>query len=69
DVNAAVNIKVAGGHSETLNGRGGKRKTSVKEAASREASTPFSDHSKKVAWGGIAVRFTAVRMSRVVECV
>jgi putative transposase len=50
DVNAAVNIKVAGGHSETLNGRGGKRKTSVKEAASREASTPFSDHSKKVAW-------------------
>ena len=50
DVNAAVNIKVAGGHSETLNGRRGKRKTSVKEAASREASTPFSDHSKKVAW-------------------
>jgi putative transposase len=50
DVNAAVNIKVAGGHSETLNGRVGKRKTSVKEAASREASTPFSDHSKKVAW-------------------
>jgi len=50
DVNAAVNIKVAGGHSETLNGSGGKRKTSVKEAASRVASTPFSDHSKKVAW-------------------
>ena len=50
DVNAAVNIKVAGGHSETLNGRVGKRKTSVKEAASREASTPFSDHLKKVAW-------------------
>ena len=50
DINAAVNIKVAGGHSETLNGRGGKRKTSVKEAASREASTPFSDHPKKVAW-------------------
>ncbi len=50
DVNAAVNIKVAGGHSETLNGRGGKRKTSVKEAASRVASTPFSDHLKKVAW-------------------
>ncbi|NCR20189.1 MAG: transposase, partial [Microcystis aeruginosa LL13-03] len=44
------NIKVAGGHSETLNGRVGKRKTSVKEAASCEASTPFSDHSKKVAW-------------------
>ncbi len=38
DVNAAVNIKVAGGHSETLNGRVGKRKTSVKEAASRVAS-------------------------------
>ncbi|MCA2681556.1 MULTISPECIES: RNA-guided endonuclease TnpB family protein, partial [unclassified Microcystis] len=50
DINAAVNIKVAGGHSETLNGRGGKRKTSVKEAASCEALTPFSDHSKKVAW-------------------
>jgi putative transposase len=39
DVNAAINIKVAGGHSETLNGRGGACKTSVKEAASREAST------------------------------
>ncbi|MEG3436059.1 RNA-guided endonuclease TnpB family protein [Pannus brasiliensis CCIBt3594] len=39
DVNAAVNIKVAGGHSETRNGRGGGRKTSAKEAASREAST------------------------------
>jgi putative transposase len=31
DVNAAINIKVAGGQSETLNGRGGKRKTTVKE--------------------------------------
>ena len=51
DVNAAINIKVAGGQSETSkNGRVGKRKTSVKEAASRVASTPFSDHSKKVAW-------------------
>ncbi|NCQ86518.1 MAG: transposase, partial [Microcystis aeruginosa W13-18] len=49
DVNAAVNIKVAGGHSETLNGRG-KRKTTAKVAASRVASTPFSDHPKKVAW-------------------
>lgn len=39
DVNAAVNIKVAGGLSETLNGRGGARKTVVKTAASREAST------------------------------
>lgn len=38
DVNAAINIKVAGGHSETLNGRGGKRKpTSV--VAPGEAST------------------------------
>ncbi len=40
DVNAAINIKVAGGQSETSkNGRVGKCKTSVKEAASREAST------------------------------
>ncbi|BAY41842.1 transposase (plasmid) [Nostoc sp. NIES-2111] len=39
DVNAAVNIKVAGGHSETQNGRGGKCQTTVKVAASREAST------------------------------
>jgi len=39
DVNAAINIKVAGGQSDTKNGRGGKRKTSAKEAASREAST------------------------------
>ncbi|WP_237396927.1 transposase [Okeania sp. KiyG1] len=33
DENAAINILVAGGQSETLNGRGGKRKTSVKVAA------------------------------------
>jgi putative transposase len=40
DVNAAINIKVAGGQSETLkNGRVGKHKTSVKEAASCEALT------------------------------
>jgi putative transposase len=39
DINAAVNIKVAGGLSETLNGRGGSRKTDVKTAASCEAST------------------------------
>ncbi len=39
DINAATNIKVAGGHSETENGRGGKHKTSVKEAASCETST------------------------------
>jgi putative transposase len=38
DVNAAVNIKVAGGHSETQNGRGGKRQT-TSVAASCEAST------------------------------
>jgi len=39
DVNAAVNIKVAGGLPETINGRGGSRKTTVKVAASCEAST------------------------------
>ncbi|NES21970.1 MAG: IS200/IS605 family element transposase accessory protein TnpB [Symploca sp. SIO3E6] len=39
DVNAAKNILVAGGHSETLNGRGGKHKTTVKVAATCEAST------------------------------
>jgi putative transposase len=47
DTNAAQNIKVAGGLSErggspatqTLNGRGGSRKTTVKVAASHEAST------------------------------
>ncbi|MFM6065159.1 MAG: RNA-guided endonuclease TnpB family protein, partial [Microcystis panniformis] len=39
DINAAVNIKVAGGQSETLNGRGGKRETTAKVAASCEAST------------------------------
>lgn len=39
DINAAVNIKVAGGHSETQNGRGGKRQPVAKIAASIEAST------------------------------
>jgi putative transposase len=39
DVNAAKNIKVAGGQSETINGRGGKRKTTAHVAASIEAST------------------------------
>ena len=39
DVNAARNIKVAGGHLETQNGRGDKCKTSAKEAAVSEAST------------------------------
>ena len=46
DVNAAINIKVAGGHSETLNGRGGKRKsTSVVapvESSTRPLFTQFS---------------------------
>ncbi len=39
DVNAAINIKVAGGLSETLNGRGGRRKTTSKVAVAIEAST------------------------------
>lgn len=40
DVNASLNIlKVAGGQSETKNGRGGGRKTAVSAAASDEAST------------------------------
>ncbi|OZH54808.1 transposase [Hydrocoleum sp. CS-953] len=39
DENAAINILVAGGQSETLNGRGGKHKTSVKLAAANETST------------------------------
>ncbi|AGF51558.1 transposase [Synechocystis sp. PCC 6803] len=38
DINAATNILVAGGHSETKNGRGGKRQT-TSVAASGEAST------------------------------
>jgi putative transposase len=43
DINAAVNIKVAGGQSETLkNGRVGQHKTSVKEAASCEALTSLT---------------------------
>lgn len=39
DINAAINIKVAGGHSETLNGRGGKRKPELSSAAPDKAST------------------------------
>jgi len=39
DVNAAVNIQVAGGHPETVNGRGGERKSAAQVAASSEAST------------------------------
>ncbi len=38
DINAAINIKVAGGHPETLNGRGGKRK-STSVVAPVESST------------------------------
>ncbi len=39
DHNAAINILVAGGQSETLNGRGGKHKTTAKVAAAEETST------------------------------
>ncbi|NET17197.1 MAG: IS200/IS605 family element transposase accessory protein TnpB [Okeania sp. SIO1H6] len=39
DENAAINILVAGGQSETLNGRGGKCKTTAKVAAANETST------------------------------
>ena len=39
DINAAVNIKVAGGLLETKNGRGGTGKTIVKVALAHEAST------------------------------
>jgi putative transposase len=39
DVNAAINIKVAGGHSEALNGRGGRRKSKPSLVATCEAST------------------------------
>ncbi|WRH68341.1 MAG: RNA-guided endonuclease TnpB family protein [Planktothrix sp. GU0601_MAG3] len=47
DINAAINIlacteqcrSVAGGHSETLNGRGGRCKTTAKVAVASEAST------------------------------
>ena len=39
DINAAVNIKIAGGLSEIRNRRGGRRKTTVKVAVAHEAST------------------------------
>jgi putative transposase len=39
DINAAINIKVAGGLPETINGHGGSRQTVVKIAASCEVST------------------------------
>jgi putative transposase len=38
DINAAINIKVAGGQSETKNGCGGRRQT-CSQAAADEAST------------------------------
>ncbi|CAD5978128.1 MULTISPECIES: RNA-guided endonuclease InsQ/TnpB family protein [Planktothrix] len=40
DINAAVNILVAGGHSETLNGRGEKVRLSAKRASSRRSVNP-----------------------------
>ncbi|MGL5510309.1 MAG: RNA-guided endonuclease InsQ/TnpB family protein [Microcoleaceae cyanobacterium] len=39
DINAAINIKVAGGQSETKNGRGGKYQTIAKIATPCESST------------------------------
>ena len=39
DTNAAINILVAGGQSETFNGRGGRRKTTAKVAATDETLT------------------------------
>ncbi|NES08018.1 MAG: transposase, partial [Okeania sp. SIO2F4] len=39
DENAAINILVAGGQPETLNGLGGKQKTTAKVAAACETST------------------------------
>ena len=39
DTNAAINILVAGGQSETLNGRGGRGKTTAKVAAADETLT------------------------------
>jgi putative transposase len=41
DINASRNILVAGGQSETLNGRGGRHKTTLAVAASDKASTTF----------------------------
>ena len=39
DINAAINIKAAGGHSEAQNGRGGRRKPRLDLAATCETST------------------------------
>ena len=41
DINASINILVAGGLSETLNGRGGRRKPISKIVASKETSTTY----------------------------
>ena len=41
DINASINILVAGGQSETQNGRGGRRKSISKIVASCEASTTY----------------------------
>jgi putative transposase len=50
DVNAAVNIKVAGGLPETINGRGGDVRLPSKVAISDEASTiPLV---KQLCWAG-----------------
>jgi len=48
DINASVNILVAGGHSETQNGRGDKRKTSFKLVAVCEASTHRENKFKQL---------------------
>jgi putative transposase len=41
DVNAAINIKVAGGHPDTLNGRGGRRKSTSVVAPVESSTRPF----------------------------
>jgi putative transposase len=45
DVNAAVNIKLAGGQSESINGCGGRRKTTKLVAVAKEASTTYKQLS------------------------
>ena len=40
DINAAINIQVAGGHPETINGRGGRRKTTTVAATSETSTYP-----------------------------
>ncbi len=41
DINAAINIKIAGGHPETLNGRGGKRKSTSVVAPVESSTRPL----------------------------